>query len=147
MLNDKCLRFCAVEAIVGHANSKKFPKVGGNVDVIALFNHEEVGSVSSTGAESSIIPSLLNRLSPSAESLNQSIARSFLISADMGHAIHPNYTSKHEENHRPDLNGGIVLKVNAKQRYTTDAAGSFLVRQLVERKGGKVQFYEVRNDM
>ena len=65
----------------------------------------------------------------------------------MGHAVHPNYTSKHEENHKPVMNGGIVLKVNAKQRYTTDAIGSFLVKKLVERKGGKVQVYEVRNDM
>ena len=65
----------------------------------------------------------------------------------MGHAVHPNYANKHEENHRPQMNGGIVLKVNAKQRYTTDAAGSFLVKQLVERRGGKVQTFEVRNDI
>ena len=128
-------------------SSSAFPDLEGNVNVIALFNHEEIGSVSSTGAESSIIPSLLQRLSPTAETLNQSIARSFLISADMGHAVHPNYTSKHEENHKPVMNGGIVLKVNAKQKYTTDAIGAFLVRKLVERKGGKVQVYEVRNDM
>ncbi|KAL5527455.1 hypothetical protein ACEPAG_6246 [Sanghuangporus baumii] len=139
--------FCAVEALSQSASSKLFPSSQGNVNAIALFNHEEVGSVSSTGAESSIIPSLLSRLSPTAEALSQSIARSFLISADMGHAVHPNYTSKHEENHKPVMNGGIVLKVNAKQKYTTDAIGSFLVRKLVERKGGKVQVYEVRNDM
>ena len=128
-------------------SSSAFPDLEGNVNVMALFNHEEIGSVSSTGAESSIIPSLLQRLSPTAETLNQSIARSFLVSADMGHAVHPNYTSKHEENHKPVMNGGIVLKVNAKQKYTTDAIGAFLVRKLVERKGGKVQVYEVRNDM
>jgi aspartyl aminopeptidase len=69
------------------------------------------------------------------------------MSADMGHAIHPNYTSKHEDNHTPQMNGGIVIKTNAKQKYTSDAIGSFLVKQLVERKGGKVQEYEVRNDM
>lgn len=45
------------------------------------------------------------------------------------------------------MNGGIILKINAKQRYTTDAVGSFIVKKLVERKGGKVQAYEVRNDM
>ena len=144
---EKALRFCAVKAIIEHTESPSFPKVGGNVNVIALFNHEEIGSVSSTGAESSIIPSLIQRLSPSAEKHSQSISRSFLISADMGHAVHPNYASKHEENHRPQMNGGIILKVNAKQRYTTDATGSFLVKQLVERKGGKVQTFEVRNDI
>lgn len=65
----------------------------------------------------------------------------------MGHAVHPNYTAKHEENHRPKMNGGVVIKTNAKQRYASDAWGSFLVRKLIERRGGKVQEFEVRNDM
>jgi aspartyl aminopeptidase len=78
--------------------------------------------------------------------LGRSTSRSFLVSADMSHAIHPNYTSKHEDNHAPEMNGGIVIKTNAQQKYTSDAVGSFLVRQLVERIGGKVQEYEVRND-
>ena len=65
----------------------------------------------------------------------------------MGHAVHPSYMQKHEDNHRPVMNGGIVLKTNAKQRYTTDSISSFLVKMLVERKGGKVQEFEVRNDM
>jgi aspartyl aminopeptidase len=112
-----------------------------------LFNHEEIGSVSSSGAESSLIPSLIHRLSPTPATLAQSVSRSFLISADMGHAVHPNYTAKHEDNHKPMMNGGIVLKTNAKQKYTTDAIGSFVVKKLVDRKGGRVQNYEVRNDM
>lgn len=144
---DLLLSFCAVEALSQSVEGIASYDRKGNVNAIALFNHEEIGSVSSTGAESSIIPSFLNRLSPTPETFNQTIARSFLISADMGHAIHPNYLSKHEENHRPVLNGGIILKVNAKQKYTTDAIGSFVVKRLLERHGGKVQTYEVRNDM
>jgi aspartyl aminopeptidase len=128
------------------ASSNHFP-LEGNVNCIALFNHEEIGSVSTTGAESSLIPSLLERLSPTPALLAQSIAKSLLISADMGHAVHPNYTSKHEENHKPRINGGIMIKTNAKQRYASDAIGSFMVKKLLERKGGKVQEYEVRNDM
>ena len=65
----------------------------------------------------------------------------------MGHAIHPNYTSKHEDNHKPLMNDGIVIKTNAKQRYASDAVTSFIIKQLVARKGGKVQEFEVRNDM
>ena len=125
----------------------KLPLLDGNVNCIALFNHEEIGSVSTSGAESSLIPTLLNRLSPTPATLAQSIARSFLISADMGHAVHPNYALKHEVNHRPLMNCGIVIKTNAKQRYASDAIGSFIVKQLVERKAGKVQEFEVRNDM
>ncbi|GLB33702.1 putative peptidase M18 family protein [Lyophyllum shimeji] len=135
--------FCAVEAL---AETGPAP-LEGNVNCIALFNHEEIGSVSTSGAESSLIPSLLSRLSTTPGALAQSIARSFIISADMGHAIHPNYTSKHEEKHRPAMNGGIVIKTNAKQRYASDAVTTFIVKQLVERRGGRVQEYEVRNDM
>lgn len=65
----------------------------------------------------------------------------------MGHAVHPNYSSKHEDNHRPRINGGIIIKTNAKQRYASDAIGTFLVKKLLEKKGGKVQEFEVRNDM
>lgn len=136
-----------MEALAESVSTNAFPTLEGNVNCIALFNHEEVGSVSSSGAESSLIPSLLNRLSPTPGALAQSVARSFLVSADMGHAVHPNYTKKHEDNHKPVMNGGIVIKTNAKQRYTSDAIGSFLVKKLVEKKGGKVQEYEARNDM
>ncbi|KDR83853.1 hypothetical protein GALMADRAFT_236273 [Galerina marginata CBS 339.88] len=139
--------FCAVEALAESVAAQYFPSLEGNVNCIALFNHEEIGSVSTSGAESSLIPSLLNRLSPTPSSLAQSITRSFLISADMGHALHPSYTSKHEEKHKPIMNGGIVIKTNAKQRYATDAISTFIVKQLVERKGGKVQEFEARNDM
>jgi aspartyl aminopeptidase len=118
-----------------------------NVNCIALFNHEEIGSVSTSGAQSNLIPTLLSRLNPSADAHAQSISKSFLISCDMGHAVHPNYVSKHEENHQPAINGGIVIKTNAKQRYASDSIGSFLVKKLIEKKGGKVQEFEVRNDM
>lgn len=134
-----------MDALIGSLSSNSL--LEGNVNCIALFNHEEVGSVSSTGAESNLIPSVLSRLSPTPDLLAQSIASSFLVSCDMGHAIHPNYTNKHEENHQPRINGGVMIKTNAKQKYTSDAIGSFLVKKLVEKKGGKVQEYEARNDM
>ncbi|KAF5370001.1 hypothetical protein D9758_001148 [Tetrapyrgos nigripes] len=139
--------FCAVDALAQSVSSSQHPLPEGNVNVIALFNHEEIGSVSTTGAESNLIPSLLSRLSPTPETLAQSISRSFLLSCDMGHAVHPNYIAKHEENHKPFMNGGMIIKTNAKQRYTSDAIGSFIVKKLIEKKGGKVQEFEVRNDM
>ncbi|PCH41261.1 aspartyl aminopeptidase [Wolfiporia cocos MD-104 SS10] len=139
--------FCALDALASFTANPNFSALEGNVNCIALFNHEEVGSVSTTGAESSLVLTLLNRLSPTPATLAQSIARSFLISADMGHAVHPNYASKHEENHTPRINGGVIIKTNAKQRYASDAIGSFLVKKLIEHKGGKAQEFEVRNDM
>lgn len=139
--------FAAVEALAQSVSAADFQTLEGNVNCIALFNHEEIGSVSTSGADSSLLPSLLNRLSPTPGTFAQSVAKSFVLSADMGHALHPNYTSKHEDNHKPSINGGVVIKTNAKQRYATDAITSFVVKQLIERKGGKVQEYEIRNDM
>ncbi len=139
--------FAAVDALANLVSAQSFPTLEGNVNCIALFNHEEIGSVSSSGAESSLIPSLLHRLSPTPSTLAQSIAHSFLLSSDVSHAIHPNYSSKHEENHAPRMNGGVVIKTNASQRYASDSIGSFIVKKLIERKGGKVQEFEVRNDM
>src|SRR5260370_12412900 len=123
-INSLLSSFCAVNALIESVSPEiqaivDAQVVPANVNVIALFNHEEVGSVSSTGAESSLLPSLLNRLSPTPQTLHQSIARSFLISSDMAHGVHPNYAPKHQENHRPQLNGGVVIKTNAKQRYAS----------------------------
>ncbi|CAE6522513.1 unnamed protein product [Rhizoctonia solani] len=139
--------FCAVEAMVDSVSADRALPLEGNVNVIALFNHEEIGSVSTSGAESSLLPSLFHRLSPTPAAHDQSIARSFLVSADMGHAIHPSYMDSHEQVHRPEINGGLVVKTNAKQRYATDAIGTFLIRKLVEKRGGRIQEFEVRNDM
>ncbi|KZT42907.1 aspartyl aminopeptidase [Sistotremastrum suecicum HHB10207 ss-3] len=140
-LDNQLSSFCAVDSLIAASSGS------ANVNVAALFNHEEIGSVSTTGAESSLIPSLISRLSPSPAAEAESIAKSFVISADMGHAIHPNYASKHEDQHKPKMNGGIVVKTNAKQRYASDAIGTFLIRKLVSKKGGKIQQFEVRNDM
>jgi aspartyl aminopeptidase len=134
--------FCAVEAIAEGSHNTE-----GNVNCIALFNHEEVGSGSTTGAGGSLIPLLLPRLSPESSAYAQSVAKSFLISADMTHAVHPSYSNKHEENHQPIINGGIAVKVNHNQRYASDALGTFLVRKLAQKKGGKVQEFVARNDM
>ncbi|KAG9026967.1 hypothetical protein FS842_004966, partial [Serendipita sp. 407] len=150
-LDNQMTSYCALEALIESVSEESDAIVEAqanpNVNMIALFNHEEVGSVSTTGAESSLIPTVMSRLSPTSESLARTIARSFLISSDMGHGIHPNYTSKYQQNHRPELNGGIVLKTNAKQKYTTDAVGSFFIKQLVAKRNGSVQEFEVRNDM
>jgi len=133
--------FCAIQALT---DSEAGPS--DYVNVAALFNHEEVGSVSSTGAESSLLPFLMNRLSPAPGEYAQSIAKSFLISADMTHGVHPNYASKHQDEHRPTLNAGIAIKLNAKQRYASEALGAFLVKRLAALKGDTCQEFQVRND-
>lgn len=92
---------------------------------LVLYDHEEVGSLSAHGADSTFLKDAMERITlafagsePSA--LSRAVASSFLISADMAHAVHPNYADKHEPGHRPVLGHGPVIKVNSGQSYATD---------------------------
>src|SRR6478609_2138601 len=93
--------------------------------VVAIYDHEEVGSQSASGARSLFLSDLLERLtrsvSPRDESaLPRAISRSLLVSADMAHGVHPNYPDKHDKQHRPMLGAGPVIKVNVNQSYASD---------------------------
>lgn len=94
------------------------------VQVLACFDHEEIGSSSRSGASGPFLESVLKRIAVSLEwgsdGYERALAASFVISADAGHAIHPNYPHLHDPDHRPGVNAGPLLKVNANQRYTTE---------------------------
>lgn len=158
--------FCATEALIASVVDIDAVEQAKSIRAIALFDHEEVGSVSHQGAESSLLWSMVHRLAglavPGAPSTSasapelfeQSLARSFLISSDTAHgtstaltpAVHPNYASVHEEHLRPKMNAGPVLKTNAKQRYASNAVTTFLLRRVAKRAGVPLQEFEVRND-
>lgn len=120
--------------------------------VIALFDHEEIGSVSSRGAASGLVESTLRRLveglpdgRPSA--WERAIARSFCLSADMAHAIHPNFADKHDTRHHPLLGRGPVIKTNVNQRYATDGETSARFRALCRRLDVPTQEFINRSDL
>jgi len=154
--------FLATEALVAHATEGGGCLPGGrlsadaDISLIALFDHEEVGSSSAVGAGSPIMAESVRRISASlaptspalAEDMTAAtIGRSFVLSVDMAHAVHPNYQSKHEQVHGPKLNNGIVIKSNSNQRYASTPVTSFIVRELARRSAlPPPQEFVVRND-
>lgn len=106
-----------------------------DVSMIVCFDHEEVGSVSANGAGSPVLLEAVNYVSASLGNTtsiqhSSSIQKSFCLSIDQAHAVHPNYMSKHDPIHSPMMNGGIVVKSNANQRYATNSLTGFVIREL-----------------
>ncbi len=124
---------------------------GGIIPVLAAFDHEEVGSATTSGAAGPVLEDVLTRtaaaLGAGAEETRAMFARSSCVSADAAHSIHPNYAGKHDPVHRPVINGGPVLKVNANQRYASDATTSAAWRAACRSVGAPDQVFAGNNDV
>tara|TARA_B100000767_G_C19764911_1_gene537049 strand:+ start:710 stop:1996 length:1287 start_codon:yes stop_codon:yes gene_type:complete len=110
-------------------------------------DHEEVGSQSAEGAQGSFLMSVLQRIYPTAQLLHQVLDASTFISADNAHGVHPNFTDKHDDHHGPKLNQGPVIKINANQRYATNAVTSAMMKELAAQIDLPIQTFVVRSDM
>ncbi len=124
---------------------------GDVAPLAALFDHEEIGSETALGAHSALLPRVLERIGlavgHSREAHLRALTGSLCVSADMAHAVHPNYADRHEARHRPALNGGPVVKTNAQQRYATSGATAALFRELCRGVDVPVQEYAHRTDL
>jgi aspartyl aminopeptidase len=169
--------YCGTAALVKSLESDSALDNDATIRVLACFDHEEIGSLSAQGADSNLLPSLIKRLSlviptDSAESdksydklddnstaYEQTLIKSFLVSADVSHSVNPNYAGKYEADHKPEMNKGVVLKINANARYATNAPGIVLVQECAKRskaanvpgvkaksQGVPLQQFVVRND-
>ncbi|RKO99883.1 hypothetical protein CXG81DRAFT_13910 [Caulochytrium protostelioides] len=151
-LDNLTMSYCALEALLAAEHVADDPMVR----VMVLFDNEEIGSVSAHGAASNLLVTAIQRVLAvdvaSPKSLSQTdtqapaLARSLLISADMAHAVHPNYADRHEDEHRPQLNGGVVVKQNANQRYATTSVTRAVLRRVADAAGVPLQDFVVRND-
>jgi aspartyl aminopeptidase len=126
--------------------------VAAHTQLWVANDHEEVGSGSAEGARGSFLEDVLVRLvaatgDTDAQAHRQAVARSRLVSADMAHAVHPNYSERHEPQHTPELGGGPVLKHNANQSYATDARTQAWFAGCAESVGVPVQHFVSRADL
>lgn len=150
-LDNLASSLCSLDALVQRSKVPLDQRDNAEIDMIMLFDHEEIGSQSAQGADSNMAVEITQRIFGALTPFNQeeyfqAIHKSFLLSADMAHAVHPNYSEKHHGDHQPRMQQGIVLKINANQRYMTDTVGSSVLKVLAERAGVPLQEFIVRND-
>jgi aspartyl aminopeptidase len=121
------------------------------VPVLALFDHEEVGSQSDHGAQSDLLVTVLERITLAGgggrEDFLRRLSESMVASGDMAHATHPNYPERHEPGHQIAVNGGPVLKVQPNLRYATDGRTAAAFALACRQAGVPLQRYEHRADL
>ncbi|MBU5308817.1 M18 family aminopeptidase [Clostridioides mangenotii] len=123
---------------------------GRGINVVSIFDNEEVGSSTKQGADSNMLLNILERicisLGKDREEFFESIYSSYMISADLAHAVHPNMGGKHDPTNRPVMGGGPTIKINANQAYTSDAYSTSVYKNICQIAGVKYQEFVNRSD-
>jgi aspartyl aminopeptidase len=151
-LDNLLMSFVCLESVLKIANDAVAVAKQPNTVMAVLFDNEEVGSATSMGADSTVLEDTISRIAhaigtnASSDLMSRVLRRSFLLSCDMAHALHPNYPQKHESNHKPQFHQGLVIKYNANQRYATTAESSVIVQEVGRRYGIPLQSFVTRND-
>ena len=117
------------------------------IPVYAVFDNEEVGSDTKQGAASHFFTDILERVSGNCKAFRRAVAKSFMVSVDNAHAIHPNHPELSDVNNAPVMNKGVAIKYNANQKYTTDSVSSAVFKTVAEKCGEPIQMFANRSDM
>lgn len=149
-LDNLCSSFTALAALLDIAADENQPET---ISMIALFDHEEVGSESTTGAAGPLLSTVIERVliastgSEGREDFHRSLTASVCCSADMAHATHPNYMERHEPDHFLAMNAGPVIKINANLRYATNSESEVFFQRACERADVPFQKWVNRTDL
>ncbi len=147
-LDNQATCYAGVQALISAAEAAPAEP---QRQVLVLFDHEEVGSMSERGAFSALLPVVLERIvlgvGGGREDLLRALAGSVVASGDMAHATHPNYAEYHEPQHQITMNGGPVLKINTGLKYATDGAGAAIFELACEQAEVPVQKFVMRSDL
>ena len=143
-LDDLSMCFAGLEALLA---SKK----DDTTKVLAIFDNEETGSLTKQGAGSPFLATMLRRLTiaqgGTEEAFSQAVERAFMVSADNAHAWHPNYPEKYDPTNHPMLGGGPVIKLNAAQKYATDAMSAAIFAEICRKAGVPCQRFVNHSDV
>ncbi|KAI4196603.1 MAG: hypothetical protein LQ350_006476 [Teloschistes chrysophthalmus] len=161
-IDDKLCTYAAIEALIASTspttseNPHASPSPSSNtiIKLVGCFDDEEIGSLLRQGARSNFLPNtislILAAFSPShaahPDLVSRTYANGFLISADVSHAVNPNYLSVYLENHAPRLNVGVAVQADPNGHTTTDSVSTAFLQRVAERCGSVLQVFQIRND-
>lgn len=146
-IDDKLCSWAAVEGFLVAPTPKS------SINLVALFDDEEIGSLLRQGARGNFLPSTIERISEvfsedgkEKDALGRTYANSFLVSSDVTHAVNPNFLPNYMEQHAPRLNVGVVVSADSNGHMTTDAVSTAFVTRIAELAGCTLQVFQIRND-
>lgn len=149
-IDDKVCSWAAIEGLL--ASTAAGTEDDGLIKLTGVFDDEEIGSLLRQGAKGNFLPSVIERVvetfagESSANLMSQTYANSFLVSADVTHAVNPNFLHKYLENHAPRLNVGLCVAADSNGHMTTDSVSTALLTRCAEKSGNKLQVFMIRND-
>jgi aminopeptidase I len=155
-IDDKVCSWAAIEALLAASSPGATSPDSSIIQLAAVFDDEEIGSLLRQGARSNFLPSTIERVVESfassskgeaANLLAQSHASSFLISADVTHAVNPNFLSAYLSSHSPRLNVGLCIACDSNGHMTTDAISTSVLTRIAEKHGDTLQLFQIRNDL
>ncbi|KAL8767930.1 MAG: hypothetical protein Q9209_005718 [Squamulea sp. 1 TL-2023] len=158
-VDDKLCSYAAIEALIASTlntttrDGSQPNDDDSTIKIVGCFDDEEIGSLLRQGARSNLLPSTIERTVAalaggqcSTDLVSQTFANGFMISADVSHAVNPNYLNVYLENHAPQLNVGIAVQADPNGHTTTDSVSTAFLQRVAEKCDSKLQVFQVRND-